>query len=244
MTLALVTLLIPLSYFLQSILEARKPNHHWPEYRYWRLSGVSFFMIAINNIVAFLARQLPQFHCFNIAELGEVNSAIIGFLLLSIGNADLHRAYHYFDFLWRHVHRWHHLPKRLDVAGVMFQTPWEGLANAILFALITTFVLGLTPVAAMICAFLAAFYGMFQHCNIKTPVWLGYFIQRPEAHCIHHQRDVHAWNYSDLPLWDMIFGTFKNPKNFNDELGFPPELTPQLPFLKRHMRVNQDVPRL
>jgi sterol desaturase/sphingolipid hydroxylase (fatty acid hydroxylase superfamily) len=234
-----IALLIPLSYFLLSILEARKPNHHWPKYRYWRLSGFSFFMMlsAINNIIAFLARQLlPEFHCFNAAQLGVIKSAVIGFLLLSIGNAALHRAYHYFDFLWRHVHQWHHLPERLDVAGVMFQTPWEGMANAVLFACVTTFVLGLTPVAAMICAFLAAFYGMFQHCNIKTPVWLGYFIQRPEAHCLHHQRDVHAWNYSDFPLWDMVFGTFKNPKTFNSKLGFQPEtikITTSLLFLKR-----------
>jgi hypothetical protein len=67
MTLALIALLIPLSYFLLSILEARKPNQLWPEYRYWRLSGVSFFMMlsAINNIVAFLARALfCQYHDF------------------------------------------------------------------------------------------------------------------------------------------------------------------------------------
>jgi sterol desaturase/sphingolipid hydroxylase (fatty acid hydroxylase superfamily) len=53
---------------------------------------------------------------------------------------------------------------------------------------------------------------MFQHANIATPHWLGYLIQRPESHNIHHARDVHRYNYSDLPLWDMLFGTFRNPR--------------------------------
>ena len=39
---------------------------------------------------------------------------------------------------------------------------------------------------------------------------LGYLIQRPESHAIHHARGVHAHNYADLPLWDIVFGTFRN----------------------------------
>jgi sterol desaturase/sphingolipid hydroxylase (fatty acid hydroxylase superfamily) len=52
---------------------------------------------------------------------------------------------------------------------------------------------------------------VFQHANGDTPHGLGYLIQRPQSHAIHHQRGVHAFNYADLPLWDMVFGTFRNP---------------------------------
>jgi len=52
---------------------------------------------------------------------------------------------------------------------------------------------------------------VFQHANLKTPRWVGYLVQRPESHAVHHERGVHAYNYSDLPLWDMVFGTFRNP---------------------------------
>ena len=31
---------------------------------------------------------------------------------------------------------------------------------------------------------------------------------------------LHAYNYADLPLWDMVFGTFKNPERFEAEAGF------------------------
>jgi hypothetical protein len=36
-----------------------------------------------------------------------------------------------------------------------------------------------------------------------------------------HQRDVHAYNYGDFPLWDLLFGTFRNPAEFGKEdVGF------------------------
>jgi sterol desaturase/sphingolipid hydroxylase (fatty acid hydroxylase superfamily) len=45
-------------------------------------------------------------------------------------------------------------------------------------------------------------------------------IQRPEAHCEHHRLGVHAWNYGDLPIWDLLFGTFRNPERFEGRCGF------------------------
>ena len=69
----------------------------------------------------------------------------------------------------------------------------------------------------MASAFLA-FNAAFQHANIRTPRWLGYLIQRPESHGVHHGRGIHRYNYADLPLWDMVFGTFRNPQ---------PEATPR-----------------
>ena len=33
-------------------------------------------------------------------------------------------------------------------------------------------------------------------------------------------RGVHQYNYSDLPLFDILFGTFRNPKDFVSESGF------------------------
>jgi sterol desaturase/sphingolipid hydroxylase (fatty acid hydroxylase superfamily) len=64
------------------------------------------------------------------------------------------------------------------------------------------------------------FLAIFQHTNINTPRWLGYIIQRPESHSVHHEKGVHAYNYSDLPIFDIVFGTFKNPKSYSQEIGF------------------------
>jgi len=84
----------------------------------------------------------------------------------------------------------------------------------------TTIILGLDPLAAAITGYIASFYSFFQHLNVRTPRWLGYVIQRPESHCIHHQRGVHAFNYADLPVWDMLFGSFRNPAAFEGDVGF------------------------
>lgn len=58
------------------------------------------------------------------------------------------------------------------------------------------------------------------HANLRTPQWLGYFVARPEMHAAHHERGVHRSNYCDLPLIDMIFGTYNNPKSAPREAGF------------------------
>jgi sterol desaturase/sphingolipid hydroxylase (fatty acid hydroxylase superfamily) len=61
---------------------------------------------------------------------------------------------------------------------------------------------------------------MFQHWNVRTPQWVGWIIQRPEAHALHHARGIHAYNYGNFMLWDILFGTFRNPAAFTDPLGF------------------------
>ena len=61
---------------------------------------------------------------------------------------------------------------------------------------------------------------LFVHWNVRTPKWVGYFIQRPEEHILHHQCGVHASNYSDWPLWDKVFGTYRRPVESPVEVGF------------------------
>jgi sterol desaturase/sphingolipid hydroxylase (fatty acid hydroxylase superfamily) len=45
-------------------------------------------------------------------------------------------------------------------------------------------------------------------------------VQRPESHRVHHQYGRHTANFADLPLWDMLFGTFKNPRGTHTRCGF------------------------
>jgi sterol desaturase/sphingolipid hydroxylase (fatty acid hydroxylase superfamily) len=81
-------------------------------------------------------------------------------------------------------------------------------------------VIGITPEAATMVLYATTFLSVFQHANVRTPRWLGYFVQRPESHSRHHERGVHAGNYSDLPIFDIVFGTFHNPRGFAPEAGF------------------------
>lgn len=81
-------------------------------------------------------------------------------------------------------------------------------------------VLGVNVEASALVSLLVVGCAMFQHANIRTPLWLGYLVHRPGSHSVHHARGVHAFNYCDLPLWDMAFGTFRNPERFEPAAGF------------------------
>ncbi|WP_237715088.1 sterol desaturase family protein [Hydrocarboniphaga effusa] len=65
----------------------------------------------------------------------------------------------------------------------------------------------------------AALYNLFIHADKRTPYWLGYIVARPEMHRVHHKTDFHANNYG-LPLWDLMFGTWENPKERVVHCGF------------------------
>jgi len=65
----------------------------------------------------------------------------------------------------------------------------------------------------------AAIYNIFIHADLKTPYWLGYVLQRPEMHRVHHKHMSHRKNYG-LAFLDILFGTFENPKEYVKEVGF------------------------
>jgi sterol desaturase/sphingolipid hydroxylase (fatty acid hydroxylase superfamily) len=58
--------------------------------------------------------------------------------------------------------------------------------------------------------FFAATGEFFYRSNFKSPRWLKYVIQTPELHSIHHQLNVHRYNFADLPIWDRLFGTYRD----------------------------------
>lgn len=220
----IVAALIPLTFLAMLGVEIGfRSGRPWPQIPWWRAQGLAFFIVlmTLNAVLpSLLPPQWASHHLFDGSGLGAAAGALAGYLLVSLANACVHRAYHRYPLLWRWVHQLHHAPQRMDISGAALFTPLEVSINVAVSLAITVFVLGLDPLAAAITGYLAAFYGLFQHFNIRTPQWLGYLIQRPESHGVHHRRGFHAYNYSDLPLWDMIWGTFRNPPQFLGEVGF------------------------
>lgn len=81
-----------------------------------------------------------------------------------------------------------------------------------------------------------------QHASFRTPRWLGYLIQRPESHSVHHGRGIHRYNYADLPLWDMVFGTFRNPEGFQPKHGFYDGASERIPEMLAFRDVSTPKP--
>ncbi|HVY63667.1 MAG TPA: sterol desaturase family protein [Gammaproteobacteria bacterium] len=217
-------LLIPLTFLVmlagESLFATGRP---WPHIPWWRLQGIVFFcaVAAINVVLPLVVPpQIAAHHLMDASRLGLVGSIVVGYLVLSFTTALVHRAYHRYPLLWRVFHQLHHAPQRLDTAGAVVFTPQEMIVNAALSLLVLVFVLGLSPLAASITGYVATFYSLFQHFNVHTPRWIGVLIQRPESHGVHHRRGFHAYNYSDLPIWDMLWGTFRNPRRFDGDVGF------------------------
>ncbi|MFN5904183.1 MAG: sterol desaturase family protein [Novosphingobium sp.] len=143
-----------------------------------------------------------------------------GFLIYELGVYWWHRTMHASDWLWRHTHQLHHSAERVDVWGAFWFHPLDSAGWALLGSLALVWLFGVSAEAALIINVIGTFPPIFQHLNIRTPQWVGYFLQRPESHSVHHQRGLHAYNYGDLPIFDILFGTFRNPKEWQEEAGF------------------------
>src|SRR5690606_37422995 len=116
----------------------------------------------------------------------------------------------------RWTHQMHHSAERLDVVGANYFHPLD-LVTLGGSSTLATALLGITPDAAALAGLVAFFAQTFQHMNVRTPQWIGWIIQRPEAHSIPHARGIHAYNYGTFMLWDIMFGTFRNPRTFSEQ---------------------------
>jgi sterol desaturase/sphingolipid hydroxylase (fatty acid hydroxylase superfamily) len=132
-----------------------------------------------------------------------------------------HRARHSINFLWRVCHQIHHSPARIEVLTAFYKHPVEIAANSVIASVIMFSLLGGSVQAGAWFNVFAAVGEYFYHTNLRTPQWFGYFIQRPEHHSIHHQLEVHDFNYGDITWWDRLFGTFKETDKFAPQCGFP-----------------------
>lgn len=145
--------------------------------------------------------------------LGPWGGAAAGVVVYEFFHYWYHRTAHRFDWLWRLGHQMHHSAESLDPWGAYFLHPLDAAVFLSMSSLVLFPLLGLEPSAAAWATAFLTFCSVFQHARIRTPRWLGWVIQRPESHAVHHERGVHGSNYADLPLWDMIFGTCRNPRS-------------------------------
>jgi sterol desaturase/sphingolipid hydroxylase (fatty acid hydroxylase superfamily) len=207
-----------------ALWETLFPARRLPRVRFWRSKGLLAFVafIAISSYLPFLwAEWLAPIQLLDLSGWGTLTGAAVGVLLYEAGVWAWHRTLHRSNFLWRYLHQMHHSAERLDTWGAFWFSPLDMVGWTALISLTLTLV-GLPPAAVFATVCVTTFLSVFQHANVRTPRWLGLFVQRPESHSWHHARGVHANNYSDLPLFDILFGTWHNASQFAPEQGFHP----------------------
>ena len=239
----LIGLLVPATFLVMLAVEKWRPARQFPRRRGWTWLGIGFLMlIGVASTVVPLAideRWLEAHRWLHGTRLGVAGGTVVGYVVLSGLMYAWHRTLHSVPLLWQLTHQLHHSPQRIDIPGSVLFHPVEIVAQVLLQLFVSTIVLGLDPVAAGLVGYVAAFYGMFQHWNVNTPRWLGLLIQRPEAHCEHHRLGVHASNYGDLPVWDLLLGTFRNPVRFQGRCGFESPADRKLGSMLAFRDVNQ-----
>ncbi len=150
--------------------------------------------------------------------------ALLGYVVVTFVYYFWHRIRHESQLFWKLCHQLHHSPRRLEVLTSFYKHPVEITLNSLISAAIAYPLLGLSPAAAGLVTLITGVAELIYHWNIRSPRWMGFLFQRPESHRVHHKRDYHTNNYSDLPIWDMIFGTFENPHEDPKACGFKPAL--------------------
>lgn len=235
--LALAT--IPLFLLLDLLYRARR----FATTRWWRARA--FFVTAVTFAFSIVVATLwggviGDRTLLDLSGWGMLGGALAGILVYELAHYVYHRAAHRFDWLWRSAHQMHHSAESLDAFGAYYLHPLDTAAFTTLSSLVFFPLLGVSAEAGALGAVFLTFNAMFQHANIRTPRWLGYVIQRPESHGVHHARGVHRYNYSDLPLWDMVFGTFRNPEIFEGECGLTPGASARIGALLMGVDVSEN----
>lgn len=222
------------------ILERMIPDQKLPHVKGWWIRVLIVNLLQLGVIITgkyTWDQWLAETRLFNLdtpAPLG----GLLAYLVVTFIFYWWHRWRHTIPLFWLLFHQLHHSPNRIETITSFYKHPLEIVCNALLIGSVNHILLGLDLEAAAWCLLYSSLGEYFYHLNIRTPHWIGYFFQRPEMHRIHHQRGKHYYNFSDIPLWDMLFGTFKNPKTYQGKCGFKPEREVKLLKILSFKNVN------
>lgn len=203
--------------------EALFPARVLPKMKFWKLRGmVSFalFFFLSSYLPILWDTHLAAYQLLDLTVLGTGWGAFTGIMIYQLGVYIWHRSMHKNNTLWKVFHQMHHSAERMDSFGAFYFSPMDMIGFTFLGSLCLVVIAGFSAEATTLIILGNTFFSIFQHSNIKTPWWLGYIVQRPESHAIHHAKGIHAYNYSDVAIYDILFGTFRNPKAYEHESGF------------------------
>jgi len=136
-----------------------------------------------------------------------------------------HKARHEVYLFWILFHQFHHSPSRIEAITSFYKHPLEIIIDSQIMAVLSYSVLGISSEATVWLSIFSAIGEYLYHMNIYTPRILGYIFQRAVAHRCHHRymKRLHCPNYSDIPFFDILGGTFENPEYYNEQCGFTPK---------------------
>lgn len=174
--------------------------------------GVFTFYFLLSSYLPWFFNSMPvEYHIIDLSPLGMVMGTGAAVLIYETIGYLLHRQMHQSKFLWKTFHQIYHRPEMARTYGAFFCSPLEMIGRAVLSSVFFFFVFGLKAHTITATLLITNFLSIFQHAKIQTPRWLGYIVQRPEGRVVHYTDNALVSNYANLPLLDILFGTFKQP---------------------------------
>jgi sterol desaturase/sphingolipid hydroxylase (fatty acid hydroxylase superfamily) len=183
-------------------------------------------VVVMNTVLLRLAFPLLAFGLALVAEqrgLGLLNvfevplwiSIVVSVLVLDLVIYLQHVMFHAVPALWR-IHRMHHADLEFDVTtGLRFHPIEILLSMGLKLAVVAA--LGPPAVAVLIFEVLLNSTSMFNHGNVRLPLWLDrrlrWFVVTPDMHRVHHSIYPQEANSNfgfNLPWWDRLLGTYRD----------------------------------
>ncbi|WP_339801384.1 sterol desaturase family protein [uncultured Marinobacter sp.] len=151
----------------------------------------------------------------NLAELPAWLSVVLAVLVLDAAIYFQHRVFHAVPWLWR-LHRMHHADLEFDVTTALRFHPLEILLS-MMIKMAVIVLLGAPVLAVVIFEVLLNATAMFNHGNVRLPLWLDkrlrLIVVTPDMHRVHHsviRRETDSNFGFNLPWWDRLFGTYRD----------------------------------
>lgn len=175
-----------------------------------RLMALAMPLLAVG---AALDASAQGWGLFNMLDWPMWIEVIAAILILDFAIWAQHLITHKIPLLWR-LHRVHHADVDMDVTTAIRFHPIEiGLSMILKIGLV--YLLGPAAIAVILFEIILNGTAMFNHANIRLPLWLDAIVRRvlvtPDMHRVHHSvhRAEHDSNYGfALSIWDRMFGTY------------------------------------
>ncbi|WP_108838819.1 sterol desaturase family protein [Tateyamaria sp. Alg231-49] len=186
-----------------------------------RLMALALPLLAVGAAVDAQAQGWGLFNAITLPGWIEVIAAI---LILDFVIWGQHLITHKVPLLWR-LHRVHHADVDMDVTTAIRFHPIE-IALSMILKIGVVYLLGPAALAVILFEIMLNGTAMFNHANIRLPLWLDAIVRRvlvtPDMHRVHHSvhRDEHDSNYGfALSIWDQMFGTYiAQPRAGHDDM--------------------------
>ncbi|MEL7229417.1 MAG: sterol desaturase family protein [Pseudomonadota bacterium] len=159
---------------------------------------------------------------FNMVDAPLWLAVIVSIVLLDFAVWFSHLASHKVPLFWR-FHRMHHSDRDIDVTTAIRFHPIEIIVSMAWKAAVVV-ALGAPAVAVILFEIILNGMAMFNHSNLKLPLWLDrilrLFVVTPDMHRVHHSivHNETDSNYGfNFAWWDRMFATYVDqPRDGHD----------------------------